>query len=1149
MRFQGHPMQKRPIQYVSGHRNEALKVLRITAEEQTAFALYLNYAVNNLCEIGDIAATEEDKVHAALYSQQGRNGKRDFKRAFNALADFLWTFKSNTPEADEAGVKKAFKKSYHEQTEWLIRKIFTFRNFFTHVNEPSSDLLVVTPDDYRFLEGFLGGAARTAVMGKGLDASKVQKLKLVTAHNDKKTEYEFTREGLIFLVCLALYKDEAEEFCHQFSEMKVLESTDADQYTITLADGKKRRIMTKVERDEFKGDKPKGRALVDYFTYYSYRRGRQSLDAENLDFMAFTDILGCLNKVPAPAYDYLPLEEENKILKKLADESTESDANKRFKYALKRRDKNRFMSLAVAYCEDFDILPSLRFKRLDVRNIAGRAQYQFGTDCEEGGTPEENNRVRMNRHYVIHDDAVQFEFIPERHYGAIKIKSLRSAINSTELRKLLFLHVRGLSVGVDATFKNYFTAYHKMLERMVNAASMDEITFENYREEIATICGVSDPTLLFANPEKLKPYLTEGILRFFTKKSGKKDLDAQLDAIIAKINSKIGETYNTLIRLEKAADVRKERWDWNRKCENWRCKVSAFMKQNLGKNLSAELKNAEPIMPMDVKYPHCNIGERDGEVTRPPTSCKFNDSQLTWLVLDYLNFYLPASRKLRQLPVSEQHRGVEDHLFQMVHQSIGKFSLDQKGLWSLLEKFRPELEMQIAELKSRVNELVKSALRRSDGKRASATLEMLATAATEALNKKYNEELLAFNNGNFAQMLDKTDFDAMCRRYGIKLGLDVDRDSLLKVILGIDYSKWINAFDYSNERKYENRQLTNGEGHIVSQIPVPTSFALRAVNYKTKDNPSFTPFFECAVGFDFNKAFRAWQPEGKLQLRKFYDVEFLIDAIKNHKKEISISARCDGGVSLVYSRTLMNKLICEVKDYENKDKLLLAFAMKYFERFKKEETFSEAQKKTKKNLDDMQEGSIREFFDLPLTIETAEMKITIKPNDVNRPMYATIFGKSGSAKEYREALADIMSLRGFTEPYNFYDVVTVFREQKAHDRAERLKIMPALANFESRVTIPPEKYSKIEAEIQKDTPNRSSVVSEAKRKMEFEEYYKKVFPGLTREKYETLVNVRNAVFHDGFCLNVEPALNIMRNCGKDKPKRQQWNNRPRPSRW
>ena len=1116
----------RAPQIVKGTRNDALRTLRITPDEQVAFITYLNYAVNNLCEVAGVELSDERKVRGALYK-----GETDIIQSrLRKLADFLWAFREKDPSADEASYKRTLGSGHEDMAVWVAEEIVALRNLFSHVNRKDCAPLVIDHSQYVFVEGILGSAAREATMAPGLNPAKAQKLKLATIHIKDDHSFEFTRKGLIFLVCLALYKDEAEEFCHLFGEMKVPDRIDDADLDEELGDGRIRRVVGKENMARFTGLKGKGRALIELFTFYSYRRGRQALAAADLDFMCFADIVGCLNKVPAPAYDYLPLDKERGELGALAAASTESDENKRTKYVLRRRDRNRFLSFAAAYCEDFDVLPSIRFKRLDVRQTTGRHQYVFGKEADKSQNEEENNRVRMNRHYAIRRDAIAFEFVPESHYGPIRICSLRSAISATEMRRLLYLHAQAQGqtqkLDANAALSRYFTAYHRVLERMVNAGGIEDVSLEDetYLNDFATICGTT-PEAFKADPESFRPFVHESLRRYFTRGTGVRTDDELLDRLCSKLWAAYNRSYDILVRHDALEKWRKASRPWLDAMDAWREAVDKWRRDHAGQPLPDNLKAIEayvaelppdrrPVRPDD---PRCRIGEGEGDVSAPPTWCRFSDADYVSFVFDYLNLHLPNDRKFRQLPLSEQHRdGIEDHLFQIAHTAIGKFSLDQTGLWRLLKRQRPELSRCVTALRDALGREVK-ALRPVNGRRPSATLEMLAVSAVKLLRNEYKAAKDKWEAADAATTAHG-DLIAACRKYGVRPGMPLERKSLLKTILGIDYDSWRHAFDYASGRPYENRILENEE-HVAAQIPLPNGFAERmAGELPRKLREAFVKpaAGNACAALDFNAAFRAWSPDPHVALRDFYGTKPLVEAFLAKKKG-GVAASAGSPLAMLETKRI-DSLIREIKDVENQDKVLLFAAMKYWKHFQGSDTFSkEAMPFTEKT-------TLREFFDTPVAMSRDGLTVTLRPNDVNRPAFATICGLTASAKDYRQKVARILSPDGSRKAFDFYEMVIAFREQKARDRHERLAFTPYVVNFDATCEIPSSEYDRVTEGLS------GADKTEAIHEMEFGRY-KAVIPGLTRADYECVVDARNAVFHTGFLLDCSKAIDVCRRLG------------------
>lgn len=268
------------------------------ADEQQYLLLYLNFAVANIQKIAQFDTTDEKKVWAEIEKKNDS--------VIQELADFLWLFNVDDPSCDF--------KDYKEKTIILTEKIFALRNFFAHPGQGTISPLLADREFYVFLEGILLDLARVAAQKKGLPTEKLYKLKLMNKHMDPKSpvfqkskQYELTRKGIIFLTCMGLYKDEAQEFCQLFVDMKLPQrcpGSTGDFCSETACPAKAEKTC----------NFSKAKALQTMFTAFSYRRGRTDLNAEDLDFMSFADIITCLNKVPPQALDYLELKAEHDLL-------------------------------------------------------------------------------------------------------------------------------------------------------------------------------------------------------------------------------------------------------------------------------------------------------------------------------------------------------------------------------------------------------------------------------------------------------------------------------------------------------------------------------------------------------------------------------------------------------------------------------------------------------------------------------------------------------------------------------------------------------------------------------------------------------------------------------------------------------------------
>ena len=1088
---------------LSGSRAQALGQLAVTPDEQIAFATYLNYAVNNICEIAGIHVTDENKVQGELLSS--KNG-RNFETGLQHLADFFWLFREKEPQQVARGYKRSLPGSgWENETLWLAREIFALRNFFVHLDRPDCAPLLVERKHYVFLEGLLAPAAKESAMVPGANPAKVFKQKLLNPNEKTRTDalgekilpgkYEFTRKGLVFLVCLALYKDEAEEFCHLFPEMKVPDPP---------ADGSfPRRRVSSLEK--LKGEKGPGRALIEFFTYYSFRRGRKALDGENnLRFLCFADLVGYLNKVPGPAFEYLSLDGERDRLSALAAASSESEENKRFKYSLHRRDKDRFLSFAAAFCEDFDRLPTLRFKRLDVAPSIGRHRYLFGKEAD--------NRNALDRHYAVRHDAIRFEFRPESHLveGGIAINALRGAVSATELRNLIWCDQKGF--GADEALRSYFTAYHRLLERLANAESTDDISFGDVGllEDVAALCGTSPEVVAekLEDPDFFRPWLPDGIVRCLFGESGEKDPVALRDALCRRLRARADHADDFLVRLGKAR-VRR------------------------GRPLSNEEDPPVRRFPPRGRPEKSGDEEKDAaakvDLWHPPVSCRFSDAAYVARVFDYLNLFLAPDRKFRQLPVGEAHReGNADFLYQLVHAKIGKFSLDPAGVWGVVKKpantktgekevtaggiqqDRPELAGPVSELKKKVKEVHA----RLGGKQP--TLEMLAMSAAELFRDRCDEAHERWENISEKE-LDVSALRAECRLHGVRPGLPCDRKSILKTVLGIDPDGWARAWDYGRDRKRTEPRALESEGHVVSQIPLPNGFARRIMEAQ-RTNKAFSSLFSVPVSggpaaFDFPRAIRE-RPVGEraVALRGFYDAKPIVAYMKSHDpKDAEFHPGTEGinpepAVGLPFDRRALDSAWRAVRDVETQDRLLLALALKYWEAFRTTTLFD------KDRLPFGSKTTIAEFFETEMEIPKDGTVVRVLPQDVNRPSLATVLDADNFKK-----LRALVDRDRKAKSFRYYDLLTAWRRQKALDRRVRLRVMPYLINLDRPVRLP----SGLAYSDGDETANRA---------LEFP-FYKTAWPGLSKEAFDAIVDLRNAVQHNGFLLDDSGVLPVFARLG------------------
>ena len=1057
----GAPFKKR--QYLTGDFARDMLSLRIKGrirspqtrketmvDETPRFITYLTLALQNVSDIlgkgQDLSNMKEESAVRRMLAESGKMFE---------VASFLWMHRVDEPGRDYDRIKKG---EYAERAEEIVVTLWKLRNMFVHPAKAGAAMaLVVTPSFFRFVEGELYSKAREHALGPGRKSEKIFKLKLFNPHDDNKLTYEFTRKGMIFLVCLALYRHDASEFIQQFPDLQL----PPREWQIEQG------VRERPDEAQLVALRKKGgsvKAILDAFTWYSMRASRTDIDVDNSDYLNFANILLYLNKVPSAAYNYLSLEDEAKRLTQKAAESKESEENKRFKYLLQERKKDRFLTLALAYLEDFSKLDCVQFKRLDITVHPGRKRYMFGRikegDVNECGEPicDANG---MDRHYAIHDGAAQFEFVPEQHYGPIEIKHLRGSISEGEvMRLLLVMFDNGIRrTNPNDAIKEYLTAYHRILERMLNAGDASEFSLDDpqYRLDFKTVSGRGDDVFTKDKfVEAMKPFFSENITRYFVGDELRPAPEALQQKLLRRFKAMQARAEDFLLKMDKLTD--------------WR-------------ELDEEARKSKG-------FPVCAIGE----LKFPPRTCKVNDAHLVKWVLRYINLFLSNEEKYRQLPRGMRHRGAKDFEFQLLHTDIGRFGVNPQGLWRTLEK-RSSINGEdgaLEMLKERERELFSSEQKRCRGKRdkngkplrVGHTLTMLATAAAEL----YCDRCQSCYD-TWSSVLSEEDKELLpyeCPRYGVRAGMPLDHGALVKTVLGIDLDSWAHAYDYETKSNFEGRQLSDSKNDlIVTQVPMPNVFAMRCVKPGEDGNP-----------FKFNPEFRAFMPyeQGKMALRRYYDATPLIAAVKRldaganfkkgdeetHKRANAevlcaglegVETRmwtdvCDAGFGKEpprsrpsFARGDVNKAIQAILLAERQDKVLLACAKAYWDRYMGEEVTAVQnetgkavlQKKNKiKNIHLADAADIGEFFSIPIDDMVNGVKIRMMPNDFARPAYGVV------TAHVKELVYGTEPLPGTDCVYSFYDLWLTLRKLQRDENSIRLEFLPAAVKFNAYVDVPPE---------------------------------------------------------------------------------------------
>ena len=1029
-------------------------------EEKKYFLLYLNYAVDNLQRLaGNSVLPEtlfnEEKVRGAL--------EKADDATLLKLANFLWLFNVEEPERDF--------KDFRKLTIMLVTRIYALRNLFAHPDTGSSDPLLADRDFYVLMEGIFKSAANNYAMSEGVRMDKLYKLKLLGRHtklepSDPKypadKAYEFTRKGMIFLTCLALYKDQAHEFCQLFVDMRL---------PVRCPRAGAACVETSCAESEKTCNAAKAKALITMFTYFSCRRGRDVLNAQTQDYMCFSDIIAYLNKVPAAMYDRSeaklaaggkdPLALERAKLAALAENSTESDDNKASKYELHKRFRERFLSFAAGYCEDFGLLAPLRFKRLDISQKLGRKRYCFGTERDD------ELQVRMNRHYAISRDAIGFEYRPQEHCGDIRIDSLRGTLSESVLKQLMLLKWKG-NCDVDAAVEKYFSAYHRVLERMLNLPEDAAFELADFRDDLCAVAGVS-PERLDEDPwEVLKPYFPGNLLRYFFDDDMCLTQEELRDHLKYRMQVMADQAEDFLTRLACFNEWRDEPKETRSKCP--------------------------PDCPAD-KINYSRHGSR------------IKDAELIRWVFNYVNLFLKPEEKFRQLPRGEQHReGMRDCEFQTLHAAVGKYSLDQKSFPNLLHKLRPACPLAVekdkrvrfagpfAEALDRLKAAGQKKLRQhprydANGRpvRFAPTLFMLAEAAAVCYRDFCLSERDRWSRTD-AYSVGIDELRERARRFGVRPGMPLDRNSLVKTILGIDLEKWSRAFDYSAGRPYDGRELAS-VGHVVSQLSVPPDFGQRLAAESA--GKTLRGFFREDGRFDFSKAFRATLTHA-VALRRYYDTSEMVEELRG-----MAAAGCRTA-----EKSPLDKAVRAIAKSECQDLLLREIAFRYRDR-----ALKEGQALPYKVAHD-KGGTVYEYFGIPDTLTVAGITVSFLPNVVTRPAFSVLMNKN--------TLKTLIAARGLAgTEFDFYDLLAALRELQAADRNKRLELLPYLTKFADRA----------ERGAVLDYTDKTQ---EEKRAMEYA-CYSRTYPGLTREEYDSIADMRNLVLHNGLALDTAPVLQLVRN--------------------
>ena len=1095
------------------------KVTKIISSEIPVFQLYLTIALGNIekyCKQFEAEYNDSEKVNWGHDYEPSKIRKylerEDNRKLVEKLANFLWIFKIDNPADD-------YKKyECRARAIDLVERLYMMRSFICHLNNSGIDSLIAGHSFYTFFEGELAGSARNEAVSNCTKTDKILKMRLMTPQvicyegegekMDKRISsectYAFTRKGIIMLICMALYKDEAAEFCQSLHDMKLCRK-DVLEECAAMEEAERENILRPLKKKA-----STRRAMHIFFSYYSMRRGYGAVREEDHDFICFTHILGYLNKVPSTAMAYLALKQERKMLDDLRRDSTESESNKETKYMLHERLKPKTLSFLAKYCEDFKILTSIAFKHLDTSDDIGRGRYFF-KKTDESDKQDFHKKTdesdKQDFHYIIRNDAIRFEWCPKEHHGDIHIDKLRSAVSLNELRRMIIASKR--RIKVNEALDKYFSAYHRILEKALGEGDKCFIDRSSYLEDLSTVTGATIEELsddggdnkVFR--EKMSPYFPVNLTRFFIPQDNI-PTDEELT------NDLMHEIKNQIIYDEELIKELEQMRKWARI-------------------------------------------ERD---KRPemPEHRRMNDGDYIYHVFRTINLYLSDENKYRQLPRGERHRGEEDFEFQTKHAIVGRFPLDQNAFWDMLKGVKSIFEyigkrkVKTGEVKdhredkrrSELAALVPKLKEYHDGiKSASPSLSVLSEASLRC-HLDFCKEKLTLLEGR--SIKSREELERECRCYGVRVGLPLSEKALYSTILRLDWDKWRNAYNTKENMKWINRRL-DGSGHIVTQIPLTNSFTVRLLQKQMprieKQFP--TRQYKGHVEFLFNDAIarsKHWR------LRDFYGGEQTSSG-QGATQNILMNARITGSLDgtrwdtsldeelrsqeAVPSRRDFYSSAVELKKTYYEDLLLLSIAEKYQEKFNKSAAFSGDKQVFVPLIKGG--GSIYTFFETSLKMDVGNgLSVLVKPNDCLRLVFARV--KNRSKELHGILLADGKTDEELKSGVDFNEVTGRMREVEAKDNRIRKEFLDLIFQLEGKIAGEAEVVNKY-AKLIDDEPSKEEK-KRIEKTMNDEIYrlYLNAVNGkklndkakkLPQERFNELVNFRNFLLHGEFNISDEDA--------------------------
>lgn len=437
---------------------------------KAAIAIYANIALENVWRKAEVGDDSENTIRSMI-SENPEKLRR--------LAHFIWTFRDETPQ------KNYSDEELGEFVGLFVEKLKEIRNVFSHYSTDKGidEVLNFGDKDSKFYQLYVllqGVLYESAVFGKFHDAKgRIWEEKLFSYSKGNRV---IKKDGVIFLICCALFKDEAEEFIKRLPD----------------------RNFNLKYNEELRFENADARKAC--LSYYSLKRSFADRLQINTDEKAyhrqlnFAEIIGYLNKVPTECLQNLPLAEDRQLLEKEKNTALANgaqDAETRFVQVERKREK--FISFALRGIEDFNLIPELRFKRRDF-SPGRRTEFSYGVSLGEY-----SREVK----YAVNPDKVDFEFLPENHHEntAIKIKSLHASMPPKEFERMfwfLLTQDEKKSGILRSEIRSYLSAYHRLYERIL---SLDDEALkcgllpEDYQEELESICGESVEKLFAGSPE------------------------------------------------------------------------------------------------------------------------------------------------------------------------------------------------------------------------------------------------------------------------------------------------------------------------------------------------------------------------------------------------------------------------------------------------------------------------------------------------------------------------------------------------------------------------------------------------------------------------------------------------------------------------